>query len=218
MMLENEHTALNGTTTTTTTKEKHGYTPLVWGFAFTLTLLLGLVFYAGPPFHSRYGVDGSVGGTPRGAINAAALFGKKNEQDPCTNADKCECASCHSHIELVRTPLLVDKNVCTPPSETVHCPVTASSYCPSAAMIFTGPNVDCTQIIIGVNNDGWACNDIVAHMKMNFVYYNCMDGPSSANGACANKNICEYPNGQSSITNNNKNITSRTKEDDRRIG
>ena len=63
-------------------------------------------------------------------------------------------------------------------------------------MIFSGGNVDCTQIIIGVNTNGkYACNDIVAHMEMNFVYYNCMEGPSSANGRCANKNVCEYPNG-----------------------
>ena len=203
--MENEHTALSSTNTTTTAKEKRGSTPLVVLFTFTITLLFGLAFYARPPFHSSYGVGG-IGGTTRGAITTASLYGPV--QNPCIYPNECECPSCNWQRY----------HVCTPPSETVHCPVTASSYCPSTAVIFSGPYVDCTQIIIGVNNYGYACNDIVAHMKMNFVYYNCMDGPSSANGACANKNICEYPNGQSSITNNNKNITSRTKEDDRRIG
>ena len=180
MMLENKHTALNGTTTTTTTTEKKGYTPLVvWFTFFTTTLLLGLAFYAGQPIRSSYGVGGSGG--------AASLYGNKNAGE-----DWCDCASCHwSYVPYYAGNICV----CTPPSETVHCPATVSSYCPSAAMIFAGPAVDCTQIIIGVNNDGWTCNDIVAHMKMNFVYYNCMDGPSSANGACANKNVCEYPNG-----------------------
>jgi hypothetical protein len=186
--MENEHTALNSTYTTTTAKEKRGSTPLVVLFTFTITLLLGLAFYAGPPFHSSYGVGGS-GGTTRGAITAAALYEKKNEQDPCTNADKCECASCIWYRTTRNWySTFTTYRVCIPPSETMHCPATGPS-CPYAAMIVSGDDVDCTTVLA---DNGHNCSKIVVHSRMNFVYYNCMDDPSSSSGVCANQNVCEY--------------------------
>ena len=54
--------------------------------------------------------------------------------------------------------------------------------------------VDCTRIN-DHNKGNDNCNNIVAHKEMSFVYYNCMDDPSSPDGTCANKNVCEYENG-----------------------
>jgi len=171
-----EKTALNGTTTTTTTtKEKKGYTTLVVLFTFTITLLLGLAFYAGQPIRSSYGVGGS-GGTTRGAITAASLY---VVQDPCTYPNECECPSCNWQRD----------HVCTPPSGTVHCPATGPA-CSFTAIQFGGDDVDCTKIT--AQNFGLDCTDVVAHMTMNFVYYNCMDDPNRSDGVCANQNICEY--------------------------
>ena len=178
-MMENEHTALNGTTTTTTTtttKEKQGSTPLVVLFTITLTLLLGLAFYARQPIRSSYGVGGSGGGTPRSIITAAAL-----QKGLCTTPDNCECPSCQFDSSNIFFYF------CTPPSETVHCPATAS--CSTTAVVFSGDNVDCTDI--NAKNYGYDCNEVVAQMNMNFVHWNCMEDPTRADGVCANRNICE---------------------------
>ena len=114
--MENEHMALTGTTTTT--KEKHGSTPLVVWCTLTLTLLLGVAYYAGPPFHSSNGVGVSGGGTPRGgAITAAALFGKKNVEYPCIHPDTgCICDSCYQHFDHK-----LGVNVCTPADQYHFC-------------------------------------------------------------------------------------------------
>ena len=113
--MENEHTALTGTTTTTT-KEKHGSTPLVVLCTLTLTLLLGLAYYPGT--HHHYGVGGSGGGTTRGgAITAAALFGKKNVEYPCIHPDTgCICDSCYQHFDHK-----LGVNVCTPADQYHFC-------------------------------------------------------------------------------------------------
>ena len=178
--MENEHTALNGTTTTTTTTEKKGYTPLVvWFTFFTTTLLLGLAFYAGQPIRSSYRIGGRL-------VLPVVPSYPLDKPDICTNPDKCECASCHWYK---RHPADPTSKVCTPPSETVHCPATGPA-CSTTARVFSGDDSDCTKII--ANYYGYACNEIVARMKMNFVSYNCMDDPSSPWGRCANQNVCEY--------------------------
>jgi len=76
--MENEHTALTGTTTTITiTKKKPGSTPLVVVSTFAITLLLGLaLLYAGLPIRRRGSLAaaaGSGGTTRGGAITAASL-------------------------------------------------------------------------------------------------------------------------------------------------
>ena len=177
--MENEHTALNGTTITTTTTEKKGYTPLVVWFTFTATLLLGLAFYAGQPIRSSYRIGGRL-------VLPVVPSYPLDKPDICTNPDKCECASCHWYK---RHPADPTSKVCTPPSETVHCPATGPA-CSTTARVFSGDDSDCTKII--ANYYGYACNEIVARMKMNFVSYNCMDDPSSPWGRCANQNVCEY--------------------------
>ena len=75
--MENEHTALTGTTTTITTtkKKKPGSTPLVVVSTFAITLLLGLalLLYTGPPIRRRSSLAGGGGTTRGGAITAASL-------------------------------------------------------------------------------------------------------------------------------------------------
>ena len=161
----------NGTTTTTTiTTEKKGYTTLVVLITFTITLLLGLAFYAEQPIRSTYYVGGSGG--------AASLYGNKNAKE-----DWCDCASCNWYYGYGLNC------VCTPPSETVHCPAMGPA-CSTTAIQFVGDDVDCTQIT--AQNFGMDCTDVVAHMTMNFVYYKCMDDPNRSDGVCANQNVCEY--------------------------
>ena len=90
--MENEHTALTGTTTTITiTKKKPGSTPLVVVSTFAITLLLGLalLLYAGPPIRRRSSLAAGSGGTTRGgAINAASLMMFAN--DDILNHLSCE--------------------------------------------------------------------------------------------------------------------------------
>ena len=85
--MENEHTALTGTTTTiTTTKKKPGSTRLVVVSTFAITLLLGLalLLYTGPPSRRRSNLAAGGGGggmTRGGAITAASLTLLSNDED-----------------------------------------------------------------------------------------------------------------------------------------
>ena len=154
---------------------------------FTVTaLLLGLaLYYSEPLIRSRYVVGG---GTTRGAIAAAFLYGRKNEQD-CAYDSKCpscySCTSCHRSM---------CDYVCTPLSKLVHCPATGP--CSTTVMVFSGPNSVCTRIN-DINKGKDTCNEM-AHGTLYDMYFNCMEDPSSADGTCAVRKW------QSSITNNNK--------------